>query len=34
MFKSIVVAFDGSPHSSKALEIAAGLAADEKAGLG
>ena len=34
MFKSIVVAFDGSPHSSKALEIAAGLAADEKARLG
>ncbi len=34
MFKSIVVAFDGSPHASKALEIAAGLAAQENARLG
>ena len=34
MFKSIVVAFDGSPHSSKALEIAANLAAEQNARLG
>ncbi len=34
MFKSIVVAFDGSAHSSKALEIAADLAAGQKAKLG
>ena len=34
MFKSIVVAFDGSPHSSKALEIAANMAAEQKAKLG
>lgn len=34
MFKSIVVAFDGSVHSSKALEIGATLAAQEKVPLG
>ena len=34
MFKSIVVAFDGSVHSSKALEIGAMLAARDQAALG
>ena len=34
MFKSIVVAFDGSLHSSRALEIGATLAAHEKTRLG
>jgi nucleotide-binding universal stress UspA family protein len=34
MFKSIVVAFDGSVHSSKALEIGATLAGQEKIPLG
>jgi nucleotide-binding universal stress UspA family protein len=34
MFKSIVVAFDGSVHSSKALEIGATLAAHEQIPLG
>jgi nucleotide-binding universal stress UspA family protein len=34
MFKSIVVAFDGSVHSSKALEIAATLAGQQKIPLG
>ena len=34
MFKSIVVAFDGSPHSGKALEMAAGLAQEARANLG
>jgi len=34
MFKSIVVAFDGSAHAGKALEIGATLAAREKAPLG
>ena len=34
MFKSIVVAFDGSTHAGKALEIGATLAAEEKAPLG
>ncbi|MDJ0777264.1 MAG: universal stress protein [Gammaproteobacteria bacterium] len=34
MFKSIVVAFDGSPHSSKALEVAAVMAAEQNAKLG
>jgi nucleotide-binding universal stress UspA family protein len=34
MFKSIVVAFDGSIHAGKALEIGATLAAQEQAPLG
>jgi len=34
MFKSIVVAFDGSAHAGKALEIGATLAAQEQATLG
>jgi nucleotide-binding universal stress UspA family protein len=34
MFKSIVVAFDGSVHSSKALEIGATLAGQQKIPLG
>jgi len=34
MFKSIVVAFDGSAHSSKALEIGATLAGQQKIPLG
>lgn len=34
MFKSIVVAFDGSPHSGKALELGAGLAHEGNAALG
>ena len=34
MFKSIVVAFDGSAHAGKALEIGATLAAQEQAALG
>jgi nucleotide-binding universal stress UspA family protein len=34
MFQSIVVAYDGSEHASKALEIGAGLAATEQARLG
>ncbi len=34
MFKSIVVAFDGSVHSSKALEIGATLAGHENISLG
>jgi len=34
MFKSIVVAFDGSPHASRALEIGAGLARQGKLPLG
>ena len=34
MFKSIVVAFDGSVHSSKALEIGASLAGQQKIPLG
>lgn len=34
MFTSIVVAFDGSSHANRALEIAASLAAGEKACLG
>ena len=34
MFKSIVVAFDGSAHASRALEAAATLAAREQALLG
>ena len=34
MFKSIVVAFDGSAHASRALEIGATLAAREQALLG
>ena len=34
MFKSIVVAFDGSVHSSKALEIGATLAARDQVALG
>ena len=34
MFTSIVVAYDGSAHASKALEVAAGLAATEQARLG
>ena len=34
MFKSIVVAFDGSVHASKALEIGATMAAHEKLPLG
>jgi nucleotide-binding universal stress UspA family protein len=34
MFKSIVVAFDGSAHASRALETAAKLAAREQAPLG
>jgi nucleotide-binding universal stress UspA family protein len=34
MFKSIVVAFDGSAHAGKALEIGATLAAREQAALG
>ncbi len=34
MFTSIVVAYDGSAHASKALEVAAGLAAAEQARLG
>ena len=34
MFKSIVVAFDGSAHASRALETAAKLAAREQATLG
>jgi nucleotide-binding universal stress UspA family protein len=34
MFKSIVVAFDGSAHAGKALEIGATLAAQEQAPLG
>lgn len=34
MFKSIVVAYDGSAHAHRALEIAAGLAVDEQSRLG
>jgi nucleotide-binding universal stress UspA family protein len=34
MFKSIVVAFDGSAHASKALEIGAGLASQAQIPLG
>ena len=34
MFKSIVVAYDGSAHASKALEIGTTLAAAEQAALG
>jgi nucleotide-binding universal stress UspA family protein len=34
MFKSIVVAFDGSAHAGKALEIGATLAVQEQAPLG
>ena len=34
MFKSIVVGFDGSKHSNRALQIGATLAAQEKADLG
>ena len=34
MFTSIVVAFDGSPHATRALETAASLAAENKASLG
>ena len=34
MFKSIVIAFDGSPHAGKALELAAQMAREQKAGLG
>lgn len=34
MFKSIVVAFDGSAHARKALEVASALAAGDKARLG
>ena len=34
MFKSIVVAFDGSVHAGKALEIGATLAVQEQASLG
>lgn len=34
MFKSIVVAFDGSPHAGKALELGAELAHEGKAKLG
>ncbi len=34
MFKSIVVAFDGSTHASKALEIGAGLASQTQIPLG
>ena len=34
MFKSIVVAFDGSVHASKALEIGARLAAQDQVPLG
>lgn len=34
MFQSIVVAFDGSAHASRALEIGAGLAAQGKIPLG
>jgi nucleotide-binding universal stress UspA family protein len=34
MFKSIVVAFDGSVHSSKALEIGATLASRDQVALG
>lgn len=34
MFRSIVVAFDGSAHANRALEIGAGMASREKAALG
>jgi len=34
MFKSIVVAYDGSAHARKALEVASGLAASAKARVG
>jgi nucleotide-binding universal stress UspA family protein len=34
MFESIVVAYDGSAHASKALEVGATLAARDKASLG
>jgi nucleotide-binding universal stress UspA family protein len=34
MFTSIVVAFDGSEHATRALEIAAGIAVADKASLG
>ncbi len=34
MFTSIVVAFDGSPHATRALETAANLAVESKASLG
>jgi len=34
MFTSIVVAFDGSPHATRALETAASLAVENKASLG
>lgn len=34
MFKSIVIAFDGSPHAGKALEMGAELARDFGAALG
>lgn len=34
MFNSIVVAYDGSEHAGKALEVAAGLAVSEQAPLG
>ena len=34
MFTSIVVAFDGSPHATRALETAARLAVESKAPLG
>jgi nucleotide-binding universal stress UspA family protein len=34
MFTSIIVAFDGSNHATRALEIAAGIAVADKASLG
>jgi len=34
MFTSIIVAFDGSPHATRALETASRLAAENKATLG